>query len=189
MTLPREHGFWVMLAAVVVSSAGSSQWQAPAIAVALLSGLAAIVVASIIHKRIRRVEWAQLFASMTLALLIAPAELVAGVTVPQVIVNVAAWAALFTGSSLAVRAAFARSSRRKERGNAHLLSAASVLTPACMALLLYLLSESSALRVALVGSAGMMMLALWRPTAKRLKATGMTLAVIVTTALVAELAF
>jgi hypothetical protein len=187
LTLPREHGFWVMLSAVVISGAGTSQWQVRGIVVALLSALCALVVAAIIHKVIRRAEWAQLMASMALALLIAPAELAAGMPIAQVAANVAAWAGLFTGSSLAVRAAFARSSRRQERGHAPLLSALSILCPSSVALALYLLSEGSALRVALVASAGMVVVAVWRPTAKKLKATGLTLALIVVLALLAEL--
>ncbi len=186
LTMPREHGFWVMLAAVVLSSAGSSGWQASAVGVALLSGVVAIGVAAFIHKMIRKAEWAQLLSSPVLAVLIAPAELLSGLPTLVVIYSVAAWASLFTASSLTVRAAFARSRKRQATGKAHLLSAVSIALPALATLLLYLAEQEEAMRITIVGTIGMSAMAIWRPTAKRLQATGMALAFVVLTALLAE---
>lgn len=168
----------------MISSVGRSHWQAGAIGAALLAGVVAIALAAITHKAIRRMQLAQLAASTALALLIAPAELLSGMPVSLVLCNVAAWASLFTGSSLAVRAVFARAKR--QRGRARWLSSASVLSPTCAALLLK--GEGPAMRVAMAGSVGMLLVALWRPTPKKLKATGLTLALVVVTALVVELA-
>lgn len=183
--MPREHGFWVMLAAAMISAAGRSQWQLASIAVTLLAGLVALFFAALIHKSIRRVEWAQLFASTMLALLIVPGQALSGIPAMQVSCNVAGWAALFTGSSLAVRSVFARAKRRRELSIA--LGLASVLVPAGVGLGLYLLKEEAPMRVALVGSSGMLIIALWRPLPKQLKKTGLALALIVLLALVAEL--
>jgi hypothetical protein len=184
-TLPKEHGFWVMLGAAMISAAGRSQWQLSSMAATLLAGLTALVVAIFIHKRVRRMEWAQLLASTTLALLIVPGELLSGMTGLQVSCNVAAWAALFTGASLAVRSAFARAKRR--RGLSITLACASVLVPAGIGALLFAAQEAAAMRVALVGSTGTLLIALWRPLPKDLKKTGLSLALIVIAALAAEL--
>jgi hypothetical protein len=185
-TMPKEHGFWVMLTAAMISAAGRSQWQLLPIAITLLAGLGALGVAALIHKSIRRVEWAQLLASTTLALLIVPGELLSGMPAPQVAANVAGWAALFTASSLAVRSVFARAKRKSSLSIT--LTLASVVIPAAVGLLLYALSEEPPMRVALVGSAGMLLIALWRPLPKQLKKTGLGLALIVLLALAAELA-
>lgn len=184
LSLPREHGFWIMLSAAVISSVGRSHWQALAIGVSLLAALVAIVVAALVHKAVRRSEWAQLIASSMLALLIVPAEVLSEVPNEQLLSNLLAWTGLFTGSSLTVRAAFARVRRKPGTWEA----IASVLVPLLATVVLYLIGDETAMRVSLVGCLGMMGMAVWRPVPKQLKKTGLLLTLIVTVALVVELA-
>ena len=185
LTMPREHGFWIMLVAALLSSAGRSDWQLVPSVVALLAGLVAIAGAALLHKAIRRLEWAQLVASSTLALLVIPGELLSGMSASQVAHNVIAWASVFTGASLMVRAVFARA--RRSGGHGWWQTMASVLSPLVAALALYLAGEGPALRIAAVGTVGMLILAAWRPVPKQLKISGLVLARIVVVALAAEL--
>lgn len=184
--VPKEHGFWVMMVAVLIDSVGRADWQASAIAIALATGVVAAIAGGRLHRAIRKRPWAQLLSSASLGLLLLPAELATGISFRFAAMDVLAWSSLFVGSSLAVRATFARAGRRNRHGTWYSLS--SVVIPACVALGLWALHYPSSAQISAVGALGAIGIMIWRPIPKQLKATGLALAAIVTTALAIHLA-
>lgn len=180
VSLPREHGFWVM--AVAASAAGLSRTYGDGLAWLATSAAALVAVffGSLFHKRIRRSSPGQLVSSALLALLLVPAELVAGIDGQVLVFDLAAWAAIFVGCSLTVRAAFARARRRSPR----LYSLASVIVPGGVGATLFAMRRPDAGVACTVAAAGCLALSVWAPGPKQLKGVGLSLAAIVTASLV-----
>src|SRR6187401_3628810 len=109
LSLPREHGFWVML----VASLGGSLARARAVPLTLAAALGVafvcILVAGAAHHYVRRASFAQLTGALFLACAGVPVEALGGVE-PEAIAAGAAMKGLVFGSGvLLVRAALAAS--------------------------------------------------------------------------------
>lgn len=190
ISVPKEHGFWVMMAVALIASIGRAGWQLFPIAIALASGLTAIVLGGVLHNTIRRKPWAQLAASPALAFLLIPAEVTAGLPWRLILTDVLAWMFLFLGCSLAVRATFARGRKRKQQNSVAkgpLLAAASIAFPALLGVLLLLLNSTSA-QIDFIGATGLLGVAIWRPIPKQLKAAGLAMAGILVVTLIGQIA-
>ena len=185
LEVPKEHGFWVMLIAVLIDSVGRADWQAMAVGVAFATGVTAALVGGRLHRAIRRTPWAQLVSSASLGLLLFPAELAAGNNLRFAAMDALAWSSIFVGCSLAVRATFARAGRRNRSGPWS--SIASILIPTGFALGLWALHYPVSARISAVGALGTIGIAIWRPLPKQLKAAGLALGAIVTLALTVHL--
>jgi hypothetical protein len=177
--LPSEHGFWVMLPAALIAALIRVDWSQTAVAAALVAALAAILAGGFAHRLIRKKPAAQVVSSALLALLMVPVEVAGSATVQPIAFDVVAWMALFAGSSLAVRASFARA--RRAPNGAWKLTLASLFCPALALPLLF--NTRYPLRVAAVAVVGCAIFALWRPKPRQLKTAGLTLAGIVLLAL------
>jgi hypothetical protein len=113
LVLPREHGFWTMLAAaqlVSLSKVGLS-----AASVATLTGSVALVTlgGALAGPRIRRDGNLQVLSSAALGVSGLPIELSAGVPLQSALATGLTWTVVFVASALTVRAAFARKKSRR----------------------------------------------------------------------------
>jgi hypothetical protein len=174
---PREHGFWVILGVVVPSALSRTGGSRAAWIVAVPVVIAAIALGSILGRRIRRSATLQLVATCTLSLAGVPVELAGGASPAAAAFDAGAWVAIFTASTLAVRACFARASRR-QREHATALAGASVAVPVAFAGLFALASLRTHALATLVAGAAMAGIAVFQPTAKHLKAVGIAIAAI-----------
>ena len=175
-----------MMSAALLSGMARADFALSPVLISLVVGVATIIGASLLHKRIDQEEWAQLLASLALALLVIPPQLYAQLPLSHIATHVVAWGSVFIACSFAVRACFARASKRK-RKRALLLQLASIAIPWVATLGLALGSQRSATFIALIGATGVTGIGFWRPMPKRLIATGVTMTVIIATALLAQL--
>jgi hypothetical protein len=172
--LPREHGFWVMLLAVLATAlthhgnAGAAWLMAASVLVmaSLLGGLFA--------RRVRRAGTAQVASAFALAFGGLPVEIAAGAWAPDALLTGLAWAAIFVPSALIVRAAFARAAGRGER--AHQLEVCAV--GLCLAAAAAFTALGRFPETIATGSAAVMcaLLACVQPSVKQMKPVGLTFA-------------
>lgn len=174
LQIPHEHGFWVMLAAVVLAALLAQPTVASLLtAVVVVAGAA--LLGSLVHMRIRRQPWLQLASALALAAAGAPVELMARTPLVDVAYDAAAWAAVFVGFTLSVWACTARNSRVRRR-QVGALTACAVLAPLAGAVALELAERRGHALAALFGAAASSVFAIWRPGSKQMKAIGFTLA-------------
>jgi hypothetical protein len=183
--VPREHGFWVILGAVVLSALSRSTGSPAAWIAACVVVIAATAVASLLGRNVRRSERLQLALAGALPVAGVPIRLAAGSSLASAAADACAWAVVFTASALSVRATFARASRSRH-ASATRLARGSVAVPMAAAFLFFLASLQTHAVVALVAAAGLAVLALWAPGAKQIRAVGLSLAAI---ALIAAIVF
>lgn len=174
-SLPNEHGFWVMLLAAIVSALLRSHFARSALLVSFVIAVAAVAFATLLHRKIRGGEAAQLAATACLGLAGAPIEYAAGLALSDVLAGTIARVAIFLFSSFMVRAAFARSARRPGLSSNAWQTASLLLLAMAFAVLALADRLAEARACAMAGVAGGL-LAWWRPTAKQLKPLGLALA-------------
>lgn len=172
-TLPREHGFWTMLAAVQLAAVVRS-----GVGAALLASLVLVGVLSVLgglgSRAVRRRRSLQLASAAVLGVSGLPVELAFGVPWPSALATAACWVIMFGAGALLVHGAFARASRK--RGPAIHYEAGACLLGALGAIGLALggfALQASALGAATCCLAG---LASHRPTPKQVKSLGLALA-------------
>jgi hypothetical protein len=171
--IPREHGFWVMSSAIVLSALARHPGLRTTLAA--LAVMALLIVAG---GRARR--WVRLHARFQLAsaVLIAaaglPIELAGGETLERALVNVAAWSSVFAAFALSVWAATARSSRVR-RSHAGVLTLFSVLLPVAAATAFGLADSRAPALAAALASVSSSFFAIWRPGAKQMRPVGLSL--------------
>jgi hypothetical protein len=177
LELPREHGFWVMLGAVVLSAFLRSGATLLLAAAALTVTVVAILGAVRMDRLVRRDGAAQVLSAGALGALSFPLDVVAGRTLTAAAATGLAWVAIFAASALVVRSLFARAGRRASR-SAPWLAAVSVLAPGAAALGFALAGSRAESAASLLTAAGLGVLVLLRPTVKQLKPVGIGLAVL-----------
>lgn len=174
LEIPREHGFWVMLTAVVLA-AGSAYPSLGSLLTAVVVVGAGALLASLVHRRVRRQPRLQLAASLVLAAAGAPIELAGRAPWVEAVYDTVAWAAVFAAFTLSVWACTARSSRIR-RPQVRDLTAAAIALPLVAAVGLTLAGHRGHALAALLGAAASSSFGLWRPGAKQMKPIGLTLA-------------
>ncbi|HEX5098769.1 MAG TPA: hypothetical protein VFV94_04685 [Polyangiaceae bacterium] len=174
LELPREHGFWVMLSAVVLAAVSAYPSLRSLLAAALVVGAGALL-GSLVHRRIRRQPRLQLASSLVLAAAGVPIELAGGAPWVPAIYDATAWVAVFAAFTLSVWACTARSSRIR-RPQVRDLTTAAIGLPLVAAVGLALAGHRGHAAAALLGAAASSIFALWRPGAKQMKPIGLTLA-------------
>ncbi len=169
---PREHGFWVMM--VLALAAGlllQPSWVG--LATALGIALALVAGAVVIGRRIRKNPALQLASTVLLGLVPAPIALVGGAEMGQTLLVAVGLAAAFTAGGLLVVSVLQRARKRFStaawtRWSACLLSAAATIW--------YLAGghpyKAAALAVTTLYCVGVLW---WCPSAKRLKAIGLSI--------------
>lgn len=173
---PREHGFWVMAAAVLLGALLRDVTEPWLWLTALATLAVAALAGGLLRRTIRQHGAVQLASAALLALLGLPVDAVAGRELWPSLMTAAAWAAIFVPSALAVRSTFWRAKRDDVRAAG--AAAGAVLLPVVAAVGLGLLGYAAeALACALAGF-GLGLVALWRPTVKQLRPVGLSLAAI-----------
>jgi hypothetical protein len=183
--LPREHGFWVILGAVVLSALSQGFRSPAAWAAATVVIVAAVALASLSGRYVRRSERLQLVSAGLLSGAGIPIRIASSSGLSSAALDACAWAVVFIASALSVRATFARASRSRN-ASARWLVLGLVAIPAAAAICFSLASQRAHAVVTLVAALGLFVLALWAPGAKQIKVVGLSLAGI---ALVATIAF
>jgi hypothetical protein len=106
--LPREHGFWVMLGAAVLTAVARN-WRSPA---ALIAAAVVVVGAAVVSgafgATIRKREEQQVASAAALSFSGIPIDLAGGTPLVTAVATALAWAAVFTASAISARASFAR---------------------------------------------------------------------------------
>lgn len=179
--LPREHGFWVMLAAVVVCALMQSAaltWELLATAAAVTLGTA--LAGGTIRRRIRKSNTAQLASATLLAGAGVPIAFVGRVPVAGLAVTALAWAVIFVANALVVHASIARAKRRDRRARG--LAALAVSTTAVASVGFALSARNNAAMATALTGFGLAAIALVAPTARQLKPVGIALAGLATLA-------
>lgn len=174
-SLPNEHGFWVMLCAAILSAELRSGFTAVAIISGATVFASAVVVGSLLHRKIRSRDSAQLGASACLGLASVPIETAAGLPRSSVLAGSAALVAIFLASSFLVRSAFARSARNP-RLSAVAWQRAALLVLAAAFVPLLLSGKMVEARACAMAAVICIILAWRKPTAKQLKPLGLALA-------------
>jgi hypothetical protein len=171
--LPREHGFWVMLGAVAITSLVRARFATAAlVALGIVLPLATSG-AALIGGRVRRNRRYQLLAATALPVVGVPIELASGIGLVSVLATALAWSSLFLASALVVRAAFERS---RTGGNPAVLEGGALLVAAVGGLAfgyLGLWHHALALGVSFVL---LFFLVSRHPTVKQLRGVGLGLA-------------
>ncbi len=137
--------------------------------------VSAVGVASVLHRKIRRHEGAQLASTACLGLAGAPVEWAAGLPPSAVLASSVARVAVFVSSALLVRSAFARSARQARFSSAAWQGTALMLLGTAVVGLAYANRPVEA-RACALAFAICIALTLWKPTAKQLKPLGLSLA-------------
>ena len=102
--VPREHGFWVMLTAVLLCALmQSNTLTLTLVTTAALVALASALAGGVIRRRVRRSGTAQLASAAVLALAGVPVAFVAKLPLSQIAVTTTAWAIVFVASALVVQ--------------------------------------------------------------------------------------
>jgi hypothetical protein len=173
LRLPREHGFWVMLGAVTLTSLVRARFAPLALLAAAITLPLATLGAVMIGRRVRKNRSYQLLASLALPVAGIPIELAAGIGIGSVLATTLAWAGVFLASALVVRGAFERS---RPNGNPVLLEGGALAVVAVGGLgfaSLGLVHQAIALGVSF---ALLFFLVSRHPTAKQLRTVGLALA-------------
>jgi hypothetical protein len=171
--LPREHGFWAMLLAVLGSALLRSP-RAASFAAAVVVLVASIAAAALIRRAIRRHALAQLAAALTLGTAGLPVDLVAGDELGTAFGRAALWSGVFCASALVVRAAFCRSAGHARR--AFLLTGLAVALCAVTAAGFGAAGAAALAMAAGLAATTCAAFALLRPSVKQLKPVGLALA-------------
>lgn len=169
---PREHGFWVMLAAVLASALWRGRFELELLLVLVATGLLLALLGGQAGRYVRRRGWIQLFISAALGFTALPAELVSGVALGEGVLRGLGFGAIFATSACGVRAVFERS-----RHGAPNYAVASLLLPTLATAAFFGLGRVEALgtTLALVTA---VILALLRPSIKQLRLVGIALALL-----------
>ena len=101
-SLPREHGFWTMLAAVVLAAVARSKPSPAVLLVALAVVALAVAAGAVFGRDIRRSGSLQLAAAASMSLAGVPIELAGGARPAAIALTTLAWAVVFTSSALCV---------------------------------------------------------------------------------------
>jgi hypothetical protein len=174
-TLPREHGFWVMLSAALLAAilrapADPGAWLAFAV---LLVGTP--LVGGAVRYRIRREGVMQLASAGLLGMAGVPVALAGGQPLPATGAMAAAWVGLFVPGALSVRAILAGAKRggaaARRRYDVWAIGLAIVSTAGVVATGFPLHAVGPLLGVALTG-----IIAVTAPRPTKLKAVGLALA-------------
>lgn len=173
--MPREHGFWVMLGAAILSAELRAELTVSASSCGVVVFVGAVASACRLRRKIRSHEGAQLAATASLGLVGAPVEWAGGLPLSAVVASTLARLAVFLASTFLVRAAFARSARRPSWSSGRWQGAALVLLGGAFVALTLAKRPVEARACALAGVA-CLALACWSPTAKQLKPLGLSLA-------------
>ena len=172
--LPNEHGFWVMLAASLISALLRARLTPLTAFATTLAGLLAVAFAGATHRRIRRSERAQIAASVGLAASCIPVEVAGEVSPSNIASAFIARSIVFLCGALLVRAAFARSARGGAARSALLHIASFVI--ALLTAVLFLVSQRIVEAAACAMAASVCAIFLEsQPTVKQLKPLGITL--------------
>jgi hypothetical protein len=182
--LPREHGFWAILVVVVSSALTRATHFARAGLAAAGVVVFAVMVGSMLGRRIRRSAALQVASAAALSLCGVPVQLAAGSSLLSSTIDAGTWVAVFMACALGVRACFARGTRKKTPDPTR-LALASILFPLGVAVVFAQLSMRAQAVATLVAGAGLTAVALYRPTSKQLKPVGISLATIAVLAAVA----
>lgn len=172
--VPREHGFWVMLSAVVVAAFVRNPGFFAAF-VALATMLGAAWIGGEVRARIRREERLQLASACVLAVAGIPVELAGGARLGGALANAVAWVVVFGTFTLSVWACTARSSRVR-REQVPMLTLLTLFFPLSAAVLFALVELRAQALAAMLGALTAVVFAIWRPGAKQMKAMGLSLA-------------
>lgn len=179
--VPREHGFWVMLTAVLLCA--GMQSPAAGLLLVLTALLVAVVVAlagGTIRRRIRRSNAAQLASATLLAGAGVPVALVGRVPLSQIGSTTLAWAVIFMANALVVHASIARAKRHERR--AWGLAALAVGMAAAASIGFAVSARNNAAMATALTGFGLAAIALVAPTARQLKPVGIALAGLATLA-------
>ncbi|HEY6559006.1 MAG TPA: hypothetical protein VI072_17100 [Polyangiaceae bacterium] len=172
--LPREHGFWVMSCAVLVTALTKSGNSIAAWLMAPAVLIASSVLGGLFSRSVRRAQSAQIAASAALAFGGVPVELAAGARAADALLTGVAWAAIFVPSALIVRAAFARAAQQHERAyQLEVCSIALCLAAAAAFMALERVPLTIATGMAAVTCA---LLSCIEPSVKQMKPVGLTFA-------------
>jgi hypothetical protein len=176
-SLPNEHGFWTMLAASVLGALFRTGLSWTSIAAAEVALTVTVLLAGIVHRRIRAQNWVQMLAIAALSLVGAAVELFGSVPLPTIVAGIIARTTIFLACALLVRAAFARSNRsRQERARNFDIGAISLPLGAGVGFALS--GYTGEARACLLAGIVAIPIALGRATSKQLKPLGIALAVI-----------
>jgi hypothetical protein len=172
--VPREHGFWVMLSAVVVAALLRNPGGFAAF-VAVTVILGAAWVGGEVRVRIRREERLQLASACVLAVSGVPVELAGEARLSEALANAFAWMIVFGTFTLSVWACRARSSRIR-REDVPLLTLFTFLVPLVAATAFALADFRAPALASMLAMVSSVVFAVWRPGAKQMKAMGLSLA-------------
>ncbi len=173
--LPREHGFWTMLAAVIVTATLRSGISAATLFTALSVTASLAVLGGVLGRAVRRHEALQLGAAAVMGLAGVPIELVAQLQPASIFMTALAWSVVFSASALHVRSSFAQASRNR-RAQARALSLGAVGLPLVAAAFFGVTNHAPQAAAALVAALGCAALGIARPGIKRMRAVGLSLA-------------
>ncbi len=172
--LPREHGFWVMVLAVLATALTRTADSLPAWATAVAVLLASSLLGGLLAGSVRRAGSAQIASAALLSFAGVPVELAAGAHLEGPLLTGAAWAAIFVPSALIVRAAFARAAHRAD--HAARLETASV--GLCLAAAAAFAAHGRFAETIVTGAAAVVCAGLccMQPSVKQMKPVGLTFA-------------
>jgi hypothetical protein len=173
--LPREHGFWAMLIAVLLAALLRVPLTLRSALAALGVAIIAAIAGGFVRRTIRRSGVAQPVSAAALALAGVPVELAGGASLRSMAAAVFAWVPVLAGSALIVRAAFARAARGKQH-RAAWLDATAVALPAGACAVFVLVGWHAEARAAGAAALGCAALVLTHPTVKQMKRVGLALA-------------
>ena len=176
---PREHGFWVMVSAVVLAAVLRNP-SFFSVLVGIATVLGAAWTGGFARARIRREGRLQLSSGAALAALGLPIELAGGARFGDATLNALAWTVVFSTFALNVWACAARSSRVRRAAVAR-LTLLAFLVPLAGAAGFAFAEQRGAAVAALFAAVSSVLFAIWRPGAKQMKAVGLSLAGAATT--------
>jgi len=171
--LPREHGFWVMSSAIVLSAFVRHPGLATA-GVGLLAMAGMAFAGSAMRRRVRRDGRWQLASSALLAAASVPIDLVGGARLAEALAIAGAWVTVFSTFMLSVWASTARSSKVR-RPRVQALTLLAFLLPLAAAAVFAFAEWRAPALASLLASVASVAFAIWRPGAKQMKAVGLSL--------------
>lgn len=186
LELPSEHGFWVMLSVVLIAGVGRAEELPLAAGVAIVLGIATVLLGGTIHSAVRKTPWAQVASSAMLGALALPVEGIGRVAVPLAVHDSMAWMSVFAAFSLSVRAIFARA---RKGGSGASVTALALMLPLSTGLALHQTVPHRNTGVAALGFGGCVLFAIWRPRPRQLKQSGIIMTLLLVIALALALAF
>jgi hypothetical protein len=171
-TLPREHGFWVLLVASLVSSVARSHVVVSAFVAAAAVALSATLAGALVHRYARRASFGQLAGAVALACAGVPVEVLGGLPAEAIAAGATMKAVVFSSSVLLVRAALVTSGKNGSRRSGALYLATCVLSVAGLLAFASIGRAPEALACTFTAFSALL-LAWQRPTSKQLKPLGM----------------